>query len=201
MKRLTLILIGAGIGAAALWLLFGEQIAATVAQVRAERDANPSDKLPALEKLSVVIEKNKRELRVYDADKLIKTYRVALGFAPTGDKAKQGDGRTPEGVYRIAVKNPQSRFYLSLGLNYPNAADARQGLRDKLISQAEHDAIVEADKNNKLPAQNTALGGEIYIHGGGVEDDWTWGCAALRDEEIKELFDALPLGTPILIEP
>lgn len=195
-----LVLIFAGVGAAALCLLFGKQIVGTIAQNQA-RGNNANQKLPALKNPRIVIRKNKRELLIFDADKLVKTYAVALGFAPVGDKIKQGDGRTPEGVYRIAVKNPKSRFYLSLGLNYPNSEDARQGLRDKLISQTEHDQIVEANKNNRLPPQNTALGGEIYIHGGGAAEDWTRGCAALRDEEIKELFDALPLGAAVLIEP
>ena len=196
--KIVLILIG--VGAAWLCLLFGRQLVATVAQETA-RDENANQKLPALKNPRVIIKKKSRELQVFDQDKLVKTYTVALGFAPVGDKAKQGDGRTPEGVYRIAVKNPESRFYLSLGLNYPNNKDARQGLRDKLISQAEHDQIVAANNNKKLPPQNTRLGGEIYIHGGGAAEDWTWGCAALRDEEIKELFDALPLDTPVLIEP
>lgn len=196
--KIVLILIG--VGAAWLCLLFGRQLVATVAQETA-RDENANQKLPALKNPRVIIKKKSRELQVFDQDKLVKTYTVALGFAPVGDKAKQGDGRTPEGVYRIAVKNPESRFYLSLGLNYPNNKDARQGLSDKIISQVEHDQIVAANNNKKLPPQNTRLGGEIYIHGGGTTEDWTWGCAALRDEEIKELFDALPLDTPVLIEP
>ncbi len=198
--KTKIVLLLFGVGAAWLCLLFGKQIIATVAQ-EAVRDENANQELPALKNPRVVIKKKARELQIFDQDKLVKTYAVALGFAPLGDKVRQGDGRTPEGVYRIAVKNPESRFYLSLGLNYPNNQDARRGLRDKLISQTEHDKIVEANNNKKLPPQNTALGGEIYIHGGGAAEDWTWGCAPLGDKEIKELFAALPLDTPVLIEP
>ncbi len=59
---------------------------------------------------------------------------------------------------------------------------------------------MQAIQNKKTPLQNTALGGEIYIHGGGSAGDWTWGCVALKNEEIKELFDALPVGTIVKIE-
>ena len=158
--------------------------------------------LPAMTRPRLVVTKKERKLELFDGDKLVRTYRISLGFAPTGDKEKQGDGKTPEGEFYIFTKNPKSKFYLSLGISYPSAEDAIRGLKDGLISQSEHDEIVEAIKQKKTPPQYTNLGGEIYLHGGGVfEKDWTWGCVALADNDIKELFDALPVGTSVTIHP
>jgi murein L,D-transpeptidase YafK len=97
------------------------------------------------------------------------------------------------------MKNEKSSFYLSLGLNYPNEEDAERGLRDGLITKAVAASIVRANKAGRCPAWNTALGGEIFIHGGGTASDWTFGCVALENPEIKELFDTIPNGTPVRI--
>jgi murein L,D-transpeptidase YafK len=149
----------------------------------------------------LVVRKKARLLEIFDGDELIKTYEIVLGFAPVGDKQREGDGKTPEGEFYVSVKNEKSKFYLSIGLSYPNAAAARKGLAENLISQAEHDAILEAVRKKQMPPQNTRLGGEIYIHGGGISDDWTKGCVALGNEEMKELFDAIPIGARVIIEP
>jgi murein L,D-transpeptidase YafK len=159
------------------------------------------EKLPPLKNPSLLVKKKERKLFLYDDKKLLKTYDIALGFAPEGDKERQGDGKTPEGEFYIFTKNPKSQFYLSLGLSYPNIAAAERGLKDKLITRAEYNAIIKAIKEKKMPPQKTALGGEIYIHGGGTGNDWTWGCTALENAEIKELFDALPVGTKVVVEP
>jgi L,D-peptidoglycan transpeptidase YkuD (ErfK/YbiS/YcfS/YnhG family) len=89
---------------------------------------------------------------------------------------------------------------LSLGLSYPNIEDAGRGLRENLITRRQHDAIVRAIKRKSTPPQNTALGGDIYIHGNGASSDWTWGCVALENAEMKELFDAVTVGTQVMIE-
>lgn len=149
----------------------------------------------------VVIEKGARRLRLYAGGELVRVRRVALGFTPEGDKVRQGDGRTPEGDYTVCMKNPKSNFYLSLGLTYPNAEDAARGLRDGLITSAQHKSITRALAAGRCPLWNTALGGEIFIHGGGTTRDWTFGCVALENPEIKELFDILPAGTPVRIMP
>lgn len=124
-----------------------------------------------------------------------------LGFAPEGDKEIRGDGKTPEGEFYVFVKNDKSKFYRSLGVSYPSAEDARRGLSENLVSEAEHDAILEAAREKRMPPQDTRLGGEIYIHGGGILTDWTQGCIALLDAEMKEIFDAISPGAPIFIEP
>ncbi|HEX8285603.1 MAG TPA: L,D-transpeptidase [Pyrinomonadaceae bacterium] len=157
-------------------------------------------KLPLAEP-RVVVEKGARRLRLYAGGEVVRVRRVALGFEPSGDKVKQGDGRTPEGDFLICMKNDKSKFYLSLGLTYPNEEDAARGLRDGLITKATAAGIVRAVRAGRCPAWNTALGGEIFIHGGGTASDWTFGCVALENAEIKELFDALPAGTPVRIDP
>ncbi|MDT5268153.1 MAG: hypothetical protein QOH49_339 [Acidobacteriota bacterium] len=157
-------------------------------------------KLP-LSEPRVVVEKSARRLKLYVGGELVRVRRIALGFEPAGDKVRQGDGRTPEGDFQICMKNERSKFYLSLGLTYPNAEDAGRGLGDGIITRAEHKSITRALDAGRCPPWNTALGGEIFIHGGGTARDWTFGCVALENPEIKELFDSLPAGTPVRILP
>jgi murein L,D-transpeptidase YafK len=160
----------------------------------------PPLKLPLVNP-KIVISKSKRQLYLYAEGAIVRTYQIALGANPVDDKVRQGDRATPEGDFYVCVKNERSNFYLSLGLSYPNAEDAERGLRDKLITRRERDRIVRAIQNKRRPPWDTALGGEIFIHGGGADGDWTWGCVALANTDIKELFDALPLGTSVRVEP
>jgi len=149
----------------------------------------------------IVVKKAQRQLLLFSADKLVRTYRIGLGSSPVGDKVRQGDRRTPEGDFYIFTKNDKSAFYLSLGVSYPNATHAERGLRDGLITKAQYDSILRALKAKRGPPQNTRLGGDIYIHGNGAGSDWTWGCAALENENIRELFSAVGVGTPVTIQP
>ena len=149
----------------------------------------------------IVVYKRARKLELYSGKTLWRTYRVGLGFNPVADKKREGDGATPEGEFYVFVKNNKSAYYLSLGLSYPNAEDAARGLRDGLITRAQHDAIVAAIRKKKAPPQYTKLGGLIYIHGHGAGSDWTWGCVALENEHMKELYDAVSVGTPVTIKP
>lgn len=157
-------------------------------------------KLP-LTRPRVLVEKAARRLTLYSGDEAVRVYRVGLGTSPVGDKVRSGDRRTPEGDYFVCVKNERSAFYLSLGVSYPNEDDAARGLRDRLITRAQYRRIVSAARRGRTPPWDTLLGGEIFIHGNGSASDWTWGCIALEDPDIKELFDAVPVGTPVRIEP
>lgn len=157
-------------------------------------------KLPLI-RPKIVVKKSGRKLLLFSEDKLVRTYRVGLGLSPIGDKVRQGDHRTPEGDFYIFTKNDKSAFYLSLGISYPNTAAAERGLRDHLINKSQYDAIMGALRAKKGPPQNTLLGGDIYIHGNGARSDWTWGCVALEDEDVRELFNAVTVGTPVTIEP
>lgn len=157
-------------------------------------------KLPLKDPRIVVI-KSKRLLKLYSHGTVVRTYHVGLGFNPVPDKEREGDGATPEGDFYVFTKNDKSAYYLSLGVSYPNIEDANRGLRDALISQKQRDAIVKAIQRRGTPPQNTALGGLIFIHGSGAKSDWTLGCVALENEDIRELYDAVMVGTPVTIRP
>lgn len=197
---------------AVLLLLLAPPLLAALARQAAQRQAGAQGadaptraaraplKLPLVNP-RIVVSKSGRRLELYSRGRAVRVYRVVLGGDPVSDKERQGDLRTPEGEYRVVVKNPQSQFYLSLGLNYPNRKDAERGLRAGLITRAEYERIIDAVRRGRTPPWDTALGGEIYIHGGGTSDDWTAGCVALDNAEMKELFDAVPVGTPVRIKP
>jgi murein L,D-transpeptidase YafK len=145
--------------------------------------------------------KARRQLELISGGRVVRTYRIGLGSSPVGPKRRQGDRRTPEGRYFICIKNPRSQYYLSLQINYPNEQDAVEGLADGALTAAQHDRIVQASRRRGIPPAETRLGGEIFIHGRGSGSDWTWGCIALDDPEMKELFDAIPIGAPVVIGP
>ena len=135
----------------------------------------------------VLIDKSDRKLWVYQNGKVIRTYSgLQYGDAPLGHKRFEGDERTPEGKYTIDYGNPQSSYYLSLHITYPNAADRAY-----------------ADARGRSP------GGLIFLHGqpnglpfdARVPGDWTDGCIALANAEIAELWSLVPDGTPIEIRP
>jgi murein L,D-transpeptidase YafK len=154
-----------------------------------------------IDKPHIIVYKKARKLELYSDKQLVRTYRVGLGFSPVADKQREGDGATPEGEFYVFVKNNKSAYYLSLGISYPNVEDADRGLRDGLINETEHAAILDAIRKKKAPPQYTKLGGLIYIHGNGSSKDWTWGCVALENNEMKELYDAVTVGTPVTIKP
>ena len=131
----------------------------------------------------VVVDKSDRKMKLYHKNKVLKSYKIQLGFAPIGDKVMQGDGRTPEGRYRIDRKNPYSKFHLSLGISYPDD-------RDHAIARA----------------RGVDPGGDIFIHGGpangtNADYDWTYGCIAVSDQQIEEIYAMVDLNTPVLIRP
>src|SRR5215475_14745852 len=193
-------------------LLFASlMIIATARSLPAQqRNQTRQDSAPE-ERYRILVKKGERKLYLYvwegGKERLAKTYQISLGNNPTGSKRRQGDGATPEGDYYITHKNARSKFYLSLGVSYPNGADADKGLKEGLITKAEHQAIVGAIQAKTKPPQNTRLGGDIFIHGGGTGKlfglvrDWTLGCVALENEEIKELFNMIPVKTPVKIVP
>jgi murein L,D-transpeptidase YafK len=149
----------------------------------------PSSKLErdvVIDKILVL--KAERKLLAYSEGRLLKSYTVALGKNPIGDKRYEGDNRTPEGIYKIYDKNPNSGWHKNLGISYPDATDRKQA---KLLGRSP--------------------GGDIKIHGlkngrGFIGKfhrwkDWTQGCIALTDEEVDELFEHVLVGTTIEIRP
>ena len=131
----------------------------------------------------LVVWKKKRVLALYRDSKIIKAYRIRLGFSPEGQKEEEGDGKTPEGRYYITHKNPKSNFYLSLGINFPNQLDKKRALKRGLNP-----------------------GSDIFIHGLGKKNvflhylfDWTEGCIAVTNKEIEEIYTLVEPGTVLYI--
>lgn len=149
---------------------------------------------------SIKVSKSDGVMTVFDAGEPVKSYRVITG-ANEGDKQREGDRRTPEGVFRVVYRNPKSKFVLSLGLDYPNQEDADRGLRSGMISAKQHDAILTAITNGKRPPWNTPLGGEIMIHGAKGKRKGTLGCVAMDDDAIRELYPKIGHGVQVEILP
>ena len=148
----------------------------------------------------IVVRKRARRLELYEAGKLVRTFRIGLGLNPVDDKTREGDRCTPEGSFYVTTKNEHSQFHRSLGINYPNLPAAERGKRTGLISQRQFDEIARALRRHGNPPQHTRLGGLILIHGGGSQRDWTWGCVALDNADIDALFPLVSVGTPVRIE-
>jgi murein L,D-transpeptidase YafK len=156
------------------------------------------------------IDKSDRLLRVKWANETYRQFTVAWGRGGPGRKRRQGDKRTPEGIYRIVGFNDSDKFHFFMRLNYPNVKDAFYGLNNKLITQDEFDRIIESLKSGGLPPQDTELGGAIGIHGVGEENEkklkihsrmnWTQGCMALTNAEISELRNYVSIGTEVVIK-
>jgi len=134
----------------------------------------------------IVLDKSDRRMTVFRDGKALRSYDVALGFAPEGSKERQGDGKTPEGEFTIDRRNPQSAFHLSLGIDYPRAQDRAHAA-----------------------ARGISPGGDIFFHGQPNllpdiirrKGDWTEGCIALTNAEIEELWRVTPIGTRVIIMP
>ena len=161
----------------------------------------PFERKDVMDSPKIMIRKSERMLYVYDGDELCAKIDIVLGSTPEGHKQIEGDGKTPEGSYYICSRNAQSKFYLSLGISYPNKQDAESGLERDIISKSEYDEISSAIDAGKRPPWDTKLGGEIMIHAGGVSSDWTAGCIAALEEDIDYLWENCPIGTPIDILP
>src|SRR5499426_4747602 len=137
-------------------------IATTQSSPARQRDQARRGAYPE-ERYRILVKKGERKLYLYvrenGKERLAKTYQISLGNNPTGSKHRQGDGATPEGDYYITHKNARSRFFLSLGVSYPNVTDADKGLKEGLITKTEHQTIVGAIRAKTKPPQNTRLGG------------------------------------------
>ena len=157
--------------------------------------------------LRLRVSKARWQLWLFDEERLLFSCPVGLGRSPLGHKQREGDGRTPEGCYRICTRNAQSRFHLALGISYPNAADARAALARGEIMHAQAEAISAAEAAGQRPPWDTPLGGQIMHHGQkpGAESqacqDWTAGCINLADPDMEQLWELCPLGTEIEILP
>lgn len=132
---------------------------------------------------------------------------AAIGRGGTGMVHVRGGGRTPLGAFRIVRINHRSRFHEFFELNYPTMNQARFGYRQGLIDQNTLHKIEQAIAEGRLPPQNTALGGDIGIHGLGKGSlwvhrhfNWTEGCVALTNAQIEKLAAWLEIGTRVVIQ-
>jgi murein L,D-transpeptidase YafK len=152
------------------------------------RRSTPPQAPPDAQADLVEVFKSARRLELKREGRVLKSYRVALGFAPVGRKEREGDGRTPEGSYTIDARNEKSAFHLSLRVSYPDDAD-----------------------RTRAAEAGVPPGGDIYIHGlpNGLRKfftphpakDWTTGCVAVRDAEIREIWSLVPTGARVVIHP
>ena len=151
--------------------------------------------------MRVLICKQERTLTLLDGDAVLLRAPVGLGRVPLGAKTRAGDGKTPEGRYAVCLVKPNGKYGRSLGLNYPNPADARRALREQAIDADTCRAIEQAAARMERPPWGTALGGEIYLHEGGAQSDWTAGCIALNAADMDRLFPYHPAITEVEILP
>jgi murein L,D-transpeptidase YafK len=149
--------------------------------------------------VSIKVYKEIRILELYGDDNLIGRFRIALGSASIGDKEKEGDKKTPEGSYYICTRNDKSKYTLFLGISYPNVEDAREGLENGLISESEFEDVQSNIHSGKRPAWDSSLGGEVGIHGGGTSSDWTFGCIAVSEDDIRIIWEYTKMNTPVEI--
>jgi murein L,D-transpeptidase YafK len=137
---------------------------------------------------SILILKKDHVMELLAGGKVIRTYKVALGRGGLAPKEREGDGRTPEGHYTIDSRNATSRYHKALHVSYPNAEDRKRAAK-----------------------LGVSPGGAIMIHGlpnglgwvgaGHRLYDWTLGCIAVTDAEIDEIWELVPVGTPVEIRP
>ena len=129
-------------------------------------------------------------------EKALFTCSVALGYAPVGNKENAGDGKTPEGKYFVCLKK-QGKYGPSLGISYPSLQDALRLDADADLLRC----IRQREEEGVRPPWGSFMGGEIYIHGGGTQTDWTAGCIALNDADAEKLYALCDEGTVVEILP
>ena len=138
--------------------------------------------------MQVTVVKARRMLWLKEGSDILLCAPVALGRNPQGPKQREGDGRTPEGRYRICLAKENGKYGRSLGLNYPNAADARAAYGEGRIDRATLLSVEAAEREGRRPPWGSPLGGEIYLHEGATDRDWTQGCIALAPEAMAVLY-------------
>lgn len=163
------------------------------AVLEGEAEARPkvgnSEPLPASAVIDrLVVYKAKRQMWAYHGEELLKIYPVSLGFNPVGHKQFEGDGKTPEGLYRINERNPNSGYHKNLGVSYPNAAD-------KAYAASQGKEPGGLIKIHGLPNGKGAIGRHH------LRRDWTNGCIAVTDDEVDELYRSVVYNAPIDIRP
>jgi murein L,D-transpeptidase YafK len=144
------------------------------------------------DKIFLLIDKTNYRLYLYEDTKLLKTYKVVFGSNDLRDKYMQGDKETPVGTFHIIDKRYDSRWSRFMLLDYPNAAS-----KEKFHYR----------KSKGLIPANAKIGGGIGIHGvrPGVQPgidmkvNWTDGCISMKNDAVRELYEIVKVGTPVVI--
>jgi murein L,D-transpeptidase YafK len=136
----------------------------------------------------VIVYKGERRLDLLRGSEILRSFRIALGLAPEGHKIREGDFRTPEGLYSLVDRKSDSDFFLAIRISYPNEEDVRRA------------------RISHLPA-----GGQVFIHGQPNSPhhsleyyrrmDWTNGCIAVSNSDMIDIWLMTGLNTPIEIRP
>ena len=132
----------------------------------------------------ILVKKSERRLYLMRGDQPFRTYRIALGYQPTGHKRYQGDGRTPEGRYYLDWRSANSKFYKALHISYPSGHD-----------------LIRARSSGRDPGGMIMIHGQPSGRGEQKSGDWTFGCIAVSNLAIDEIWSYVDLGTPIEILP
>ena len=138
--------------------------------------------------MEITICKSIRKLKAAKNGQTVLNCSIALGREPVGAKRAEGDGRTPEGAYTVCLIKEMGKYGRSLGLSYPNAEDAQRAFSEGRIDERTLANIQSAQAEGRRPPWGSPLGGEIYIHEGGAQNDWTQGCIALESADMDRLF-------------
>lgn len=159
-----------------LGLLLCPLLAGMSAAATAEPPRKPVDR--------VVVIKSARVLYLYADGLVVNRFAISLGGQPVGDKRRRGDQRTPEGIYILDWRNPDSQFHRSLHISYPNA-------RDRARARA----------HGVDPGDNIMIHGQPDYAFSKRTGDWTHGCIAVSNRAMDIIWKRVPLGTPIEIHP
>ncbi len=136
----------------------------------------------------VIIEKAARQLHLVLEGEVFRTFKIALGIRPEGDKTREGDFKTPEGRYMLDMRNPNSDFFLSIHVSYPNLSDRRQA---NVLGVSPGGSIMIHGQPN-VPTHSE----EFYR-----TQDWTNGCIAVSNSDMIDIWLMTGDNTPIEIKP
>ena len=151
--------------------------------------------------MQLIIRKAQRTLELVKQNETVLACRVALGREPVGAKRMECDGKTPEGLYTICLVKEEGKYGRSLGVSYPNLQDAQAAFAEGRIDERTLANVQAACEERRRPPWGSPLGGEIYIHEGGADRDWTQGCIALETQDMDALFPYWPQVQQVLILP
>ena len=149
----------------------------------------PIEQLPDSAKTDrIVVEKKNRKMTIYQDEKILRSYKISLGRSPIGAKEKEGDKKTPEGIYSIIEHFEPSAFHRSLRISYPDSNDIKRAEKEGVSPGS--DIMIHGIRNG------LGLMGRMHLW-----LDWTAGCIAVTNQEIEELWRVVPDGTEIEIKP